>query len=724
MQKLINTTQASEWMEGYPLGNGRLASMLWGNDASDILTLNEEWLWRGVHRNKNIADASGHLAHVRELFLSGELRKATAEAVAHFGNENTNVKIDAYQVAGDIVFTYDSPQNITCRELDIENGVAFVKRQDVQLVTYVDCVKDIAVAMWKSENTFSGCLEFKRCADKDAVEAYRFDDNKILYTCRFNGGITFSTVLKYFTDGKTENTEQGVKISDATYIELTADICADKYGKGLDIPDKKYNFDCDISEHKKVFSSYMNRVQLNLCDDQKHSTSIAERIANLRNGKKDISIASLYFDYGRYLMVSCSILAELPANLQGKWNDSVTPPWSSDYHLDINLQMNYWMCEAVGFGDFTKPLVSYLLRLMESGRKSAKLLYGCKGTLLPLSDDAWGEALPVSRVYGIWTGAAPWLAQHLWWHYIYTGDRDFLKTDAYPFFRAVAEFYEDYLIKDQKGIYQFIPSQSPENRYEGVTDFDVSLCISSAMDVQLCYDALGYAISSAEILGTDADKADLWKGIRQKLPPFGIGSDGRLLEWNEEKLETEPGHRHVSHLYGVYPSDLFLQKGNEPQYAAAEKSLEYRLSHGGGHTGWSRAWIACLYARFGKGEKFLEHLYGLAKDFATDSLLDLHPPRIFQIDGNFGIVSAVVEALVSYTDGKVHLLRALPDEWKKGSLCGIRLPGGHIIDVHWENGTPVRVQIKAGFENKLTLVANGKEKEIRGNEGEIINITF
>lgn len=725
MTGLFNTTNSKEWMEGYPIGNGRLAAMVWGRDNEDILTLNDEWLWRGTRRHKECEAAAHDLPRVRELFLKGDLRGGTAEAVKCFGSERTNVVLDDYQVAGDLVFVHSSPGDFVSRELDIQNGIAKVKRGSVTMLTYADCVKDALITTWTSDEAFDGKLIIRRCQDDDAVQQYMSEDGTILYTCRFNGGLSFGIRTMFYTDGTVSVQGSGISVCGALYLNTITDIYVDKDGNGCNFDKKVYDFESDIKAHMAKFSCYMNRVSFDIEGSSEYEAlSVYERIDNVRKGGEDICLAKLYFDYGRYLMVSCSILADLPANLQGKWNDSLTPPWHSDYHFDINLQMNYWMCEAVGFEDFTLPMINYLMRLMENGKKAAKNHYGCRGTLFPLSDDAWGESLPISRVYGIWIGGAPWMAQHLWWHYIYSGDEDFLETKAYPFFKAVAEFYEDYLIMDENGTYQIIPSQSPENSYAGVTDFDVSLCISSAMDVQLAYDALGYAIDSAAILGLDSEQSLIWQQLRTHLPEFKIGNDGRLLEWNEEKEEVEPGHRHLSHLYGVYPSDIFMSDDKKAQYDAARRSLDYRLSCGGGHTGWSRAWVSCLYARFGEGDKFLEHLTGLAKDFATDSLLDLHPPRIFQIDGNFGAVAAVTEALVSCRAGKVHLLHALPKQWQKGSICGIRVPGGHKIGLWWENGVAKNAKIEFGFEKNISLVAHGKEIHLSGNKGDIADIDF
>lgn len=725
MSKLYNNIQSKEWMEGYPIGNGRLAAMVWGDEQSDVLALNHEWLWRGIYRNKTTESASMHLDEVRNIFKTEGCGAGTKAAFKYFGSEKTNGRIDAYQPAGNLVFCFAGNNVFQSRELDIENAIAKVDRKDVSAEFYADCIKDVIIASWSSDTYFSGKLSLNRTGDSYAKYSYDVTDKRIYFRCSFIGGISYGVNIEYETDANIELADDGVFVTDASYLRVKINIGTELKNIDKEIKMPAYIYQKDRQAHINRFSSLMNRVRLTLFDSEKNDKlPVSERIKNIRNGETDNGIAVLYFDYGRYLMLSCSICGELPANLQGKWNDDITPPWSSDYHFDINIQMCYWMCEAADMSECVKSLVDFLMRYLESGSRTAQKHYGCKGIVLPLSDDAWAEGTPVSGIYGIWIGGAAWMAQHVWWHYTYSGDKAYLEKTAYPYFKAVAEFYEDYLVKDDEGILQIIPSQSPENRFAGADMYDVSLCVSSAMDVQLAFDALGYAIDTANILGIDSEKVKLWENMRSSLPEFKIGNDGRLLEWNEEKTEVEPGHRHLSHLYGMYPSDIFMQEGREKQYIAAKKSLDFRLSHGGGHTGWSRAWLSCLYARLGNSKGFLEHLNGLAVDFATDSLLDLHPPRIFQIDGNFGAVAAIIESVVSVYDNKVHLLRAVPDEWQSGSLCGIKVPGGHKIDVHWQSGKATKIKIVFGFEKNLTVVVDNLEKTYTGFEGEILDIVL
>jgi len=315
------------------------------------------------------------------------------------------------------------------------------------------------------------------------------------------------------------------------------------------------------------------------------------------------------------------------------------------------------------------------------------VLYGCEGVWLPIQTDPWGRCTPESDGWAVWIGAAPWLAQHLWWHYEFSLDMDFLRERAYPFLREVAAFYEDYIIEDEVGNLLIVPSQSPENRFTlSGGKHPVSLCVNAAMDVQLAYDTLFHAAEAAELLGIDAERAARWRELLSRLPQMQIGSRGQLLEWNEEFEEVEPGHRHLSHLYGLYPGDQICPRRTPDLFAAAMRSLELRLEAMGGHTGWSRAWTACCFARAGRGDEALSHVEHLITDFATDSLLDLHPPRIFQIDGNLGGMAAVIEMLIQSYHEEIHLLPALPSAWPEGKASGLRARGGFSIDVTWADG--------------------------------------
>ena len=736
--KMRYKTQSSEWLEGLPIGNGRLAAMIWGSTEKDTLDLNHEWLWRGTNRNREVVPAAEHLESVRALLKQGDFYKATVEANAYFGGDGgmsgKKGRVDAYQTAGFLEFELNGCTGFEWRELDIEKGICKVSRKTAETAVisefFASCENGLLLSQWRSCDAgkkFSCGLSYSRVKDGGAAQKIAAKENKLVFDCAFEGGISYRAVSEIRTDGKCEAAKNRINIENASYVRCMTNIATSAHNLEDEI--KKYPADFEGFENEKLrhsakFSGIMNGVSLEIDEECALSgLSIEERLARIREGERDNGIAVLYFNFGRYMMVSSSVSGDLPANLQGKWNDRIDPPWDSDYHFDINLQMNYWMAEQCNMPQCSNALLKYLETFYESGAAAAKGLYGCRGIYLPIQTDAWGISTPEAHGWAVWVGAAPWFSQHFWNRYIYSGDVDYLKNRGYRYLKAVAEFYEDYLVEDENGIYQIMPSQSPENSFaeaKGAVNMPVAICVSAAMDVQLAYDALSYAIEAAKILEVDKEQAALWEAMRDRLPDFKIGSDGRLLEWNDEKTEVEPGHRHLSHLYGVYPSDLFTGQKRAEQYHAARKSLEFRLSHGGGHTGWSRAWVSCLQARFGNSGEFYEHFIALIRDFATITLLDLHPPKIFQIEGNLGAVAALIESIVSFADDKVYLLRALPKEWGGGSLRGIKIPGGHTVSVWWKGGKITALKIEIGFGGRVAVCHNGGDKVYSGAAGEII----
>ena len=647
-----------KWINGLPIGNGRLAAMYWGQDSQDILTMNHERLWRGKNRGREAEPVADKLPLLRELLRKKDYFRATAYANTFFGGRGGDSgagpgRIDAYQPAGNLVLTYLGQKEAYESGLDIEKAVAYAKREgQIRCDFFCDSHDGCVMARWQGVG-IDAKLSFVRVDDPEAECSVNYTTDGINFSCRFICGINYSVKIRVKTDGGLTVEEDGILLKDASEIVCSVNVILTED----DEREQRLDFDNVREAHSEKFASYMERMHFELDVDAVENCYIDERIKAVRAGVPDDKLQELYFHYGRYLMISCCVCASLPPNLQGKWNEEIMPPWKSDYHLDINLQMNEWMLEGANLSEFASELTDFLLSFIESGKKAAKNLYGCRGIWMPLACDMWAECTPEAFGYAVWVGAAAWMAQPLWKHYIYTGDLAYLQNSAYRFFKEVALFYEDFLEEDEEGILQIMPSQSPENRFVGAGKVaTVGICASSAIDVQLAYDALGYAIKAARILGVDETEADHWEVLRGKLPSFAIGSDGRLLEWNEEFEEEQPGHKHLSHLYGLFPSDIFTPGARKKEYDAAVKSFDYRMKNESGYTGWSRAWISNIYARLGNREGFYTQLTGLIRDFATESLLDIHPdpvkpgigPDIFQIDGNFGMVSAVMEALCSY----------------------------------------------------------------------------
>ena len=711
MSKLWYTKEATTWEEALPVGNGRIGAMIFSGAVNDRIQINEETLWTGYPNKEKRMHSADEIIPIRKLVEEGKYTEAN-KAVS---DTMLDIKCDAYVTYGsiyvEIMTTRSEHTGYTDisdykRELDMKTGIVktsyklngcpitkeyFVSLADDVLVMNIQCAQkrhfNIYHTIPLEHNTIHTDRGMKfagRCPSGPDLE---YDNNETVHFASHMDAITNSSDQGPWGLGyKASGSYMRVGGTSITLV-FSLKTSFNGFDKMPVSQGKEYENACtdtlrsamsmtyeELKErHIKKHSSLFDRVSLRIDGKDYADEPTDIRIAKAAEGRCDNGLVNLLFDYARYLTIAGSQPGTQPMNLQGIWNDKMLPPWNCDYTININTQMNYWMTETCNLPECHMPVFAMLEDFCKKGNT-----FGFEGWSVWHNTDLWrfNHEATKEPLWGYWQMGGFWLLRHIWEHYIHTTDKEFLEG-MYPVMTGATAFLRQWMYRDKEGLWTTCPSTSPENEFLHNGE-NCAVCQGSAMDLEICRDVFDKTVKAGKILGKDTSQDEL---ILANIKPVAIGTDGRILEWSKELTEAEPGHRHISHLYGLFPSDIWADGSYDE---AVAKTLQYRLDNGGGHTGWSNAWIANIYARLGNGEGVINCINTMFQKSIYPNMLDAHPP--FQIDGNFGICSAICEALVQSHTGETKLIPALPKEWKSGEVRGFVTRTGKTISFRWKDG--------------------------------------
>lgn len=733
---------AATWPDALPVGNGRLGAMVFGNPAKERLQLNEETVWDGERRDRNNPQAA-RSAEVRSLLMAGKVHEA--EALANDVMMGIPSRLPVYQTLGDLWLDFDSiSTDVGSYRLDLDLNQAIVSTRFTAagaswtrevfssaprnvIAVRIECTQPIALTLRLDRPAYSETASLRRDRLVITGAARPVNPTTDPATQEHQAGVAFRAEVKAIAEaGTIRAVDNTLRIEDARAITLLltaatnfrerdaagmAAACARNLRAAAALPYEQLR-----TEHVADYRRYARRVDLQLTDGPDPLGDIAtdKRVERVKMGGEDAGLIATYFHFGRYMLISSSRPGTLPANLQGIWNESLDPPWGSKFTVNINTEMNYWMAENANLADLHAQLFDLLDSTRIFGAQTAKKYFNARGFLVNHNTDIWGDSIPVDHVQaGIWPMGAAWISLHLFSHYAFSLDKVFLRDRAYPCIKQVAEFFLDYLVEAPDGTLESGPSQSPENKYLLPDGTKASLCMSPAMDTEIIRAVFDRVARMSKILGVDEQLRAQVIAASKRLPPFKVGKTGALQEWNEDYDETEPGHRHISHLFALYPDHQITLRETPELADAARAVLKRRLEHGGGSTGWSRAWIVNCWARLEDGDMAYQSVLALLRNSTRNNLFDVCGMKAnspYQIDGNLGGTASIVEMLLQSHGGVIRLLPALPSAWPTGSFRGLRARGAIEVDLAWRDGKATTATLRAGADGPITLAPPARQQ--------------